>query len=108
MLNLEVKENGILTADGKGILPGSLLVVKGEMIPAAWAGLVEVGERKLVFATPGKSEAEIKAEIDAEVTRQVDEKVTQYVAEHAAAEEAKLQAEIDAEQELADKKKGSK
>lgn len=60
---LLVIENGLQTIDGKGILPGSVLVVKGDVVPAAWTGLVEhcgaSKERKLEVATP-KKEAKTK------------------------------------------------
>jgi hypothetical protein len=57
---LLVIENGLQTIDGKGILPGSTLIVKGEVVPPAWTGLVEhcgkSQERKLEVATPKKEE----------------------------------------------------
>jgi len=60
-LKLRVKELGLTTQDGKGILPGSILAVKGEVIPAAWTGIVEKdSERKLEVATPGKDAEELK------------------------------------------------
>ena len=45
-VTLTVKDNGIVTADGKGILAGSILIVKGSTIPESWAGLVEISKQK--------------------------------------------------------------
>lgn len=55
---LLVIEHGLQTIDGKGILPGSVLIVKGDVVPPSWTGLVEhcgaSKERKLEVATPKK------------------------------------------------------
>ncbi len=59
-----IKENGLTTADGKGILPGSQLVIKADYIPPSWTGLYDestnTGERSLVVATPGDLENEVE------------------------------------------------
>lgn len=60
MSNIEVlvTDNGLQTIDGRGILPGSILVVKGSEIPAAWTGVCEkagsISDKKLQVATPAK------------------------------------------------------
>jgi hypothetical protein len=56
MLNkVEVIEAGLRTSDGRGIMPGSTLYIKGS-IPASWKRVAResaaVTERVLVVATP--------------------------------------------------------
>lgn len=92
---LLVIENGLQTIDGKGILPGSTLIVKGDAVPPAWAGVVEhcgkSQERKLVVATPNKELEDQLEYATAEL-----QKVPEIVAELATvkAENEKLSAEI--------------
>jgi hypothetical protein len=68
---LLVVEHGLQTIDGKGILPGSTLIVKGEVVPPSWTGIVEncgsVKERKLIVATPDteKQISDLSASLDA-------------------------------------------
>ncbi len=97
---LLVIENGLQTIDGKGILPGSTLIVKGEVVPPSWTGIVEncgsVKDRKLVVATPDteKQIAELNEQLEYAKTEL--QKVPEIVSELATvkAENEKLTAEI--------------
>lgn len=74
MLNkIEVTEAGLFTSDGRGIMPGSTLYIKGSM-PVSWKRVAResaaVTERVLVVATPATpatpAPAHDRAELEAD------------------------------------------
>lgn len=56
-----ITELGLTTMDGKGILPGSVLEVKGDVLPPAWNGVAKAYDGKtLEVASPAKPEKEFQ------------------------------------------------
>jgi len=95
-IKLLVTDNGI-TADGKGVLPGSVLVVKGEVVPPAWNGVAKIlvgDDRQLIGDNASQEEIEELAKKVDELRGQLGER--DKVISEAQAVNGSLQTENDA------------